>query len=96
MCCSRGTNGGDYDLGPISVDANNVATIPVIGGIGTDSLVLTIFEGTVSTSDGTVIAGSDGGQFDFFFNVLVGDEDGSGSSELDRCVCCVWFQRGWN
>ena len=74
----RGTNGGDYDLGQISVDANNVATIPVLDGIGTDSLVLTIFEGTVSTSNGTVIAGSDGGQFDFFFNVLVGDADGSG------------------
>ena len=44
-----GTNGGDYSLGTITVDSDNIATIPVIGGIGTDSLVLTIFEGTVST-----------------------------------------------
>ena len=74
-----GTNGGDYNLGAISFDTDsNIATIPVIGGISSDSLVLTIFEDTVSTSDGTAIGGSDGGQFDYFFNVLVGDEDASG------------------
>ena len=82
-----GTNGGTYSLGTIelsdpdpvagAVPNLRIAKIPVIGGISTDSLVLTIFEDSVSTSDGTVVSGPDGGQFDFYFNVLVGDEDTS-------------------
>ena len=75
-----GTNGGDYSLGPISYDATtNIASIPVLGGIENDSLVISIFVGAVvDDSTGVPLTGADGGQFNFRFNVLPGDEDGSG------------------
>ena len=74
-----GTNGGDYSLGPISFDTDSfVATVPILGGIGNDSLVISIFDGSVIDSSGESIVGDSGEQFNFFFNVLPGDEDGSG------------------
>ena len=87
-----GTNGGTYTLGPISYDsATNIATIPVVDGISTDSLVLSIFSGNVTDADGNALDGeftsrqtdpsgdgTAGGQFNFFFNVLPGDADSSG------------------
>ena len=74
-----GTNGGDYSLGPISFDTDTlVATVPIIGGIDVDSLVISIFENTVIDSFGDPVIGNDGGQFNFNFNVLPGDVDGNG------------------
>ena len=74
-----GTNGGNYSLGPISFDTDSfVATVPILGGIGNDSLVVSIFAGTVVDTNGESVVGNDGEQFNFFFNVLPGDEDGSG------------------
>ena len=86
-----GTNGGSYTLGSITYDTDtNIATIPIVGGIGIDRLVLSIFDGTVFDAAGNGLDGeftsgqtdpsgngTAGGRFDFFFNVLPGDEDGS-------------------
>ena len=75
-----GTNGGDYSLGPISYNAaTNIASIPILDGIENDSLVISIFVGAVvDSSTGVPVAGDDGEQFNFRFNVLPGDADGSG------------------
>ena len=74
-----GTNRGDYLLGPISYNSDSfVATIPIVGGIEVDSLVISIFAGSVTNSAGESVFGDDGEQFNFRFNVLPGDEDGSG------------------
>ncbi|MCA9216308.1 MAG: hypothetical protein KDB27_24740, partial [Planctomycetales bacterium] len=87
-----GTNGGSYTLGTLAygVDGPNVLTIPVPGGIGADRLVLSIFDGVIEDGDGNALdgewtsgqttpsgEGTAGGRFDFFFNVLPGDVDGS-------------------
>ena len=90
-----GTNGGTYALGSLQygVAGTNVVTIPISGGIGLgiDSLVLSILDGTVSDAASNALDGDwtsgqaapsgngvPGGQFDFFFNALPGDENGSG------------------
>ena len=73
-----GTNGGDYSLGTITFVTPNVASIPIVDGIGNDSLVISIFPETVFDDTGASVVADDGSQFNFRFNVLPGDEDGSG------------------
>jgi hypothetical protein len=88
-----GTNGGTYSLGILEYGTAgpNILTIPINGGIDVDSLVLTIFDGALEESDGDALDGewttgqtkpsgdgAAGGRFEFFFNVLPGDADGSG------------------
>ena len=74
-----GTNRGNYSLGTISYDTTTkLASIPIIEGIQNDSLVLSIFAGTVFDDAGLPLLGNNGGQFNFRFNVLPGDADGSG------------------
>ena len=88
-----GTNAGAYSLGQLEygVEGANVLTIPFSGGIALDSVVLSILSGDIADEagialDGEWISGQSapsgngtaGGQFDFFFNVLPGDENGSG------------------
>ena len=79
-----GTNVGDYSLGPISFDTSSfVATVPILGGINIDSLVISIFPDTVTDAAGESIVDARGNQFNFRFNVLPGDEDGSGRVTLN-------------
>ena len=74
-----GAIGGTYSLGQISYNSQtNVASVPVTGGIDRDSLVISIFESSVTDISGNGLVNDAGEQFDFFFNVLPGDEDGSG------------------
>ncbi|MCA9149424.1 MAG: VCBS repeat-containing protein, partial [Planctomycetales bacterium] len=88
-----GTNGGIYSLGILQfgVAQANTATVPIPGGFDVDSLVLTLFDGAVTNAAGEPLNGewtsgqsapsgdaSLGGQFNFFFNVLRGDENASG------------------
>ena len=82
-----GTNGGNYSLGPISFDTDSfVAAVPILDGIGNDSLVISIFEGTVTDSAGASLISEDGGQFNFRFNVLPGDVDGNGQVSAEDTV----------
>ena len=55
-----------------------MASIPIVGGIGNDSLVISIFPSTVFDASGAPVVAEDGSQFNFRFNVLPGDENGSG------------------
>ena len=87
-----GTHGGTYDLVLASYDsASNTAEFRINGSINTDSFAISIFDGSITNALGLELDGdwtsgqadpsgdgTAGGQFDFYFNVLVGDEDGSG------------------
>ena len=87
-----GTNGGNYDLELVSFDTEtNTAEFLIDEGIDVDRLVISILDGAVANGGGGLLDGewdsrqtepsgdgNVGGQFDFFFNVLPGDEDGNG------------------
>ena len=74
-----GTNGGDYAVNLTSYSLEtNIATFSIPSGIGNDSLVISIFDGSVTNNDNLPVAGSQGNPFNFRFNVLLGDVNGSG------------------
>ena len=87
-----GTEAGVYDMQMVSYNTeSNTAEFRVASGMDIDSLVISIMDGAVANANGELLDGewtsgqtdqsgdgTAGGQFDFWFNVLPGDEDGSG------------------
>ena len=87
-----GSRGDVYDMEMVAYHTeSNTAEFLVNDDINIDSFVISIMDGAVGNTNGGLLDGewnsgqtessgngNVGGQFDFFFNVLPGDEDGSG------------------
>ncbi len=86
-----GTSAGTYAVDLVAYEAvTDTAEFRIINDVNIDSFVFSILDGAVANAAGAMLDGewtseqagdsgdgTPGGQFDFFFNVLVGDEDGS-------------------
>lgn len=88
-----GTESGNVALSPVGFSSvTNIATIPISNPLSRDRYVVSLSAQGIQDPSGNVLDGewangqsdpsgdgTEGGQFDFFFNVLQGDANGDGS-----------------